>query len=76
MAVTYLVSPKVYLYFNETYMAAYHGKTSEALDWLEQSFERYCPRADLAYEEPLFKKIRKTKRFKALIAKHFPNYKP
>ena len=53
-------------------LAAKNGRKAEALDWLEKSLDRYLPRKALVLEEPLFKKIRKTKRFEELMAKHFP----
>ncbi|MDO8368037.1 MAG: caspase family protein [Saprospiraceae bacterium] len=48
------------------------GKKSEALDQLEKALDRYYPVPEPILKEPLFKKIRKTKRFKALMLKHFP----
>lgn len=59
--------------YGEALVAAKQGLQTEALDWLERSLDRYSPRAQPIYEEPLFAKIRKTKRFKALMAKHFPD---
>ena len=49
---------------------------NEALDWLEKSLDHWLPTAELATGEPLFKKIRKTKRFKILMAKHFHETAP
>ncbi len=57
-------------------MAVFHaqkGEQNAALDWLEKAFDRWLPTPELATEEPLFSKIRKTKRFKALMLKHFPS---
>jgi tetratricopeptide (TPR) repeat protein len=56
-------------------LALYHASRKEntlALDMLEKALERYYPIPGPIYKEPLFNKIRKTKRFKALMAKHFP----
>lgn len=46
-----------------------------ALDFLEQSFERYCPRLEPVLEEPLFRKLRKMRRFEELVAQYFPDKK-
>ncbi len=54
-------------------LAAYEGKTAAALDGLEQALERYLPRKEIVLEEPLFKKIRQTKRFRDLMATYFPS---
>ncbi len=53
-------------------LAARQGKREQALDFLEKSLDCYFPIPGPIMEEPLFKKIRKTKRFKALMEKHFP----
>jgi tetratricopeptide (TPR) repeat protein len=53
-------------------LAARQGKTREALDWLERSLDNYFPEAKPILEEPLFSKLRKTKHFRELMAKHFP----
>ncbi|MBK9337462.1 MAG: tetratricopeptide repeat protein [Lewinellaceae bacterium] len=53
-------------------LAAAEGRRQEALDWLERSLDNYFPEAKPILEEPLFKKLRKTKRFRELMAKHFP----
>ncbi len=57
--------------YAQALLAAKHGQKTEALDWLERSLDRYCPRAQMILEEPLFEKIRGTKRFRALMLKHF-----
>ncbi|MGB5025468.1 MAG: tetratricopeptide repeat protein, partial [Saprospiraceae bacterium] len=44
-----------------------------ALQYLEKSLDCYYPRLDPLLKEPLFKKLRKTKRFKDIISKHFPD---
>ncbi len=50
--------------------------TKQALDCLEKALDNWFPIPGPILEEPLFKKIRKTKRFKALMAKHFPEAAP
>lgn len=47
----------------------------QALDCLEKALDNWYPIPEPILEEPLFKKLRKTKRFKALLAKHFPENK-
>ncbi len=62
-------------YWGEYGLAVYHarlGDTVSAFDHLEQALDWYFPNSETILEEPLFSKIRKTKRFKALLAKHFP----
>ena len=57
-------------------MAALHAAQKhdkEALDWLAKALEWYYPDYDEIMAEPLFKKIRKTKRFKALMQQYFPD---
>ena len=57
-------------------MAALHAaqkNDKEALDWLAKALEWYYPDYDEIMDEPLFKKIRKTKRFKALMKQYFPD---
>ena len=67
------ILPKSYFYgYGMALLAAGRGKHSEALDWLEKSLDNFWPEAGSIRAEPLFKKIRKTKRFEALLAKHFP----
>ncbi|MFN0014482.1 MAG: caspase family protein [Saprospiraceae bacterium] len=51
------------------------GDTTAALDCLEKALDNWYPIPGPILEEPLFKKIRKTKRFAALLAKHFPEGK-
>lgn len=53
-------------------LAARKGKQQEALDWLQRALDNYWPDARDIRQEPLFAKIRKTKRFRALMAKYFP----
>ncbi len=48
------------------------GEKTRALDCLEKALDCWYPVPEPILAEPLFKKIRKTKRFKALLAKHFP----
>ncbi len=52
--------------------AAKKGDKTAALDYLEKALDRWYPRPEPILEEPLFSKIKNTKRFKALMAKHFP----
>jgi tetratricopeptide (TPR) repeat protein len=62
-------------YLGEYGLAVYHARLGDkvkALDHLEQALDWYFPNSETILEEPLFKKIRKTKRFKALMEKHFP----
>ncbi|MBK9337464.1 MAG: caspase family protein [Lewinellaceae bacterium] len=49
------------------------GEKTQALDCLEKALEHWYPAPEPIFAEPLFKKIRKTARFKALMKKHFPN---
>jgi len=56
-------------------MAVFHAKKGhqkDALDWLEKSLDRWLPTAELVTGEPLFSKIRKTKRFETMMLKNFP----
>ena len=53
-------------------LAAKQGKNQEALDWLEKALDNFFPDSEAVLEEPLFAKLRKTTRFKSLLAKHFP----
>ena len=57
-------------------LAAKKGKGQEALDWLEKSLDNFYPDSESILEEPLFKKIRNTKRFKTMMVKHFPETTP
>lgn len=62
-------------YWGEYGLAVYHarlGDTAQTLDHLEQALDWYFPNSETILEEPLFAKLRKTKRFRALMAKHFP----
>lgn len=59
-------------YYSMARLKAREGKSKEALDWLEKALARYYPIPKPILDEPLFRKIRKTKRFKAMMAKHFP----
>ncbi|MBK8562638.1 MAG: hypothetical protein IPN76_04650 [Saprospiraceae bacterium] len=57
-------------------MALFHvqkGEKNTALNWLEKSLDYWLPTPELANDEPLFSKIKNTKRFKALMHKHFPS---
>ncbi len=53
-------------------LQAGQGHKTEALNWLEKALDCWLPTPELATEEPLFAKLRKTKRFHDLLAKHFP----
>ncbi len=59
-------------YYAMARFRARQGKQTEALDYLEKAFDRYYPIPRPIFEEPLFDKLRTTKRFKALMTKHFP----
>ncbi len=48
------------------------GEKTRALDCLEKALDCWYPVPEPILAEPLFKKIRKTKRFGELMAKHFP----
>ena len=52
-------------------LAAADKRQEEALDYLEKALDLWYPREEPILAEPLFKKIRKTKRFKLLMKKHF-----
>ncbi len=57
-------------------MALFFAKKGEkraALGWLEQSLDRFWPIPQPVEEEPLFRKIRKTRRFRELMEKNFPD---
>lgn len=67
------ILPKSYFYgYGMALLAARRDQPAEALDWLERALDNFWPDAEAVRTEPLFKKIRKTKRFKAMMAKHFP----
>lgn len=53
-------------------LCARQGKDKEALDWLEKALDWYFPRPEPIYEETFFNNIRKTKRFKDMMEKNFP----
>ena len=53
-------------------LAAKKGDKTAALDWLEKSLDNFYPEPESILAEPLFSKIRKTKRFKAMMLKNFP----
>ncbi len=59
-------------YYGFALLAAKQGRNLEALQWLEKSLQYYYPRPEPIRHEPLFQNIRKTKRFEALMQKHFP----
>ena len=50
---------------------AQQGDGTAALDHLEKALDLYYPIPQPILEEPNFKKIRKTNRFKSLMKKHF-----
>lgn len=58
--------------FGFALLSARKGKQQEALDWLERSLVNFYPDSGSILAEPLFAKLRKTKRFRALMTKHFP----
>jgi protein O-mannosyl-transferase len=65
--------PKCYeAQYGYALLAAAQKRQDEALDYLEKALDYWLPEAEPVLEEPLFKKIRKTRRFKALMEKHFP----
>ena len=59
-------------FFGYALLAAQKGDKTAAFDWLEKSIDNYHPGAESILAEPLFKKVRKTKRFKTLMQKNFP----
>ncbi len=59
-------------YYGLALFFAQKGQKTAALDRLEQALDRWYPLSEPINQEPLFKKIRRTKRFTALMAKHFP----
>jgi len=58
-------------YYGLALVAAKSGKIRYALDNLEIALKNYYPIPEPILEELLFNKIRKTKRFKLLMKKHF-----
>lgn len=60
-------------YYGMTALHAAQKQDREALDWLAKALEFYYPDYDEIMAEPLFQKIRKTKRFKALMKQYFPD---
>ena len=64
------ISPKTWHYpMGMALLAAKNRRKKEALDWLEKALNSYFFDITAIYEEPLFSKIRKTKRFKSLMLK-------
>ena len=59
-------------YYGLAVFFAEKGQKTAALDYLEQALDRWYPIPEPIYQEPLFKKIRQTKRFRTLMAKYFP----
>ncbi len=55
-------------------LRAAEGKTRDALDFLEKALDQYLPIPEPILKEPLFAKLRKTNRFRELLAKHFPEH--
>ncbi|MGB5025770.1 MAG: hypothetical protein WBO44_10490 [Saprospiraceae bacterium] len=47
------------------------GNSKKALDWIEKALNCYYPIPEPILTEPLFDKIRRTKRFKSCMKKHF-----
>ena len=71
------ILPKSYFYgYGMALLFAKQGKCAEALEWLEKSLDNFYPDSKSIMEEPLFKKIRKTERFKAMMLKNFPPVQP
>lgn len=67
------ILPKSYYHgYGMALLAANRKNSTEALDWLEKSLDNFWPDEKAILEEPLFKKLRKTERFRDLMAKHFP----
>ncbi len=65
--------PKCYqAQYGYALLAAAQKRHGEALDFLEKALDYWFPEAEQILEEPLFQKLRKTKRFRELLAKHFP----
>jgi tetratricopeptide (TPR) repeat protein len=64
--------PKCYqAQYGYALLAAVRKQPNDALNYLEKALDYWFPEAGPMLEEPLFKGIRKTKRFKALLKKHF-----
>ncbi len=53
-------------------LAAQKGRETEALDWLEKALDNFYPDLESIWMEPLFKKIKKTKRFREMLTQHSP----
>lgn len=67
------ILPKSYFHgYGMALLEAKRGNKTAALDWLEKSLDNFYPSQLDILEEPLFAKIRRAKRFKALMQKHFP----
>ncbi len=67
------ISPKTWHYpLGMALLAAQKGQKTAALDWLEKALGSFYLDKWAIEEEPLFSKIRKTKRFKAMMLKNFP----
>lgn len=67
------ISPRTWHYpMGMALLSAQKGRRKEALNWLEKALNRYYFDKWAIEEEPLFAKIRKAKRFKALMQTHFP----
>ncbi|MFN4256340.1 MAG: caspase family protein [Saprospiraceae bacterium] len=67
------ILPKSYFHgYGMALLEAKRGHKTAALDWLEKSLDNFYPSQLDILEEPLFAKIRRAKRFKALMQKHFP----
>ncbi len=60
-------------YYGYALLAAQDGNKTAALNWLEKSLDNFYPDAESIQAEPLFKKIRKTKRFKEMMNRNFPD---
>ncbi len=60
-------------YYGMAALHAHQKHQKEALDWLAKALEWYYPDYDEIMAEPLFQKLRKTKRFKSLMRQYFPN---
>ena len=69
----HLINHKYGPYYGLAKWYAKKGEAELSLDMLQKALECWYPIPGPILEEPLFKKIRKTKRFKELIRKHFPD---
>lgn len=68
------ILPKSWNYsYGMALVSAKKKQNKAALDWLEKSLDHFYPEPNSILTEPLFSKIRKTKRFKVLVEKHFPS---